>query len=103
MTDEDRSASHAMTVMMIALAGGAATIDLLVPADEHVAITLTLREWIALVGTMEASFKAMQQLPKVADDPLFQKALAAFRVLEAKLSIANEAASARRMSEGNHP
>ena len=74
MTDEDRSASHAMTVMMI-----------------------------ALVGMMEESFKAMQQLPKVADDPLFQKALAAFRVLEAKLSIANEAASARRMSEGNHP
>lgn len=84
-----RDMSHQLSVSALA------TLDALVPAEEHVAISLALRDWIAFHASVDGYFARGHQSERLRDDPMFIRASTAYAALKAQMNRANDAIAAR--------
>lgn len=100
--DEDARATALLGLLHL-LVGTNATLDLIVPANEHAALTLSLRDWIALLSMMNGTIVFAKRSPLLLENELFQRGVAAYEKLDAQLVRANDAAAVRRRVERGTP
>ncbi len=96
--DEDARATALLGLLHL-LVGTNATLDLIVPANEHAALTLSLRDWIALLSMMNGTIVFAKRSPLLLENELFQRGVAAYEKLDAQLVRANDARRAVASSE----